>query len=1796
MAMKSLSPVPKLLLSTTPSSVLSSDKNFFFVDFVGLYCKSKRTRRRLRGDSSSSTSRASPLSRLSSVRAVIDLERVHDKDLASPSYLKPQVANLEDILSERGACGVGFIANLDNIPSHGVVKDALIALGCMEHRGGCGADNDSGDGSGLMSSIPWDFFNVWAKEQGLAPFDKLHTGVGMIFLPQEDTFLQEAKQVIENIFAKEGLEVLGWRDVPVNAPIVGKNARETMPNIQQVFVKIAKDDSTDDIERELYICRKLIERAVAAETWGTELYFCSLSNQTIVYKGMLRSEALGLFYLDLQNELYTSPFAIYHRRYSTNTSPRWPLAQPMRFLGHNGEINTIQGNLNWMQSREASLKSSVWNGRENEIRPFGNPRGSDSANLDSAAEILIRSGRTAEEALMILVPEAYKNHPTLSIKYPEVLDFYDYYKGQMEAWDGPALLLFSDGKTVGACLDRNGLRPARYWRTSDNFVYVASEVGVVPVDEAKVTMKGRLGPGMMIAADLVNGQVYENTEVKKRVSSLNPYGKWIKENLRFLKPVNFKSSTVMENEEILRTQQAFGYSSEDVQMVIESMASQGKEPTFCMGDDIPLAGLSQRPHMLYDYFKQRFAQVTNPAIDPLREGLVMSLEVNIGKRGNILELGPENASQVILSNPVLNEGGIEELMKDTYLKPKVLSTFFDIRKGVEGSLQKALYYLCEAADDAVRSGSQLLILSDRTDSLEPTRPAIPIMLAVGAVHQHLIQNGLRMSASIVADTAQCFSTHQFACLIGYGASAVCPYLALETCRQWRLSNKTVALMRNGKIPTVTIEQAQKNYTKAVNAGLLKILSKMGISLLSSYCGAQIFEIYGLGQDVVDLAFTGSVSKISGLTFDELARETLSFWVKAFSEDTTKRLENFGFIQFRPGGEYHSNNPEMSKLLHKAVREKSETAYAVYQQHLANRPVNVLRDLLEFKSDRAPIPVGKVEPAVSIVQRFCTGGMSLGAISRETHEAIAIAMNRIGGKSNSGEGGEAVNAGLLKILSKMGISLLSSYCGAQIFEIYGLGKEVVDLAFTGSVSKISGLTFDELARETLSFWVKAFSEDTTKRLENFGFIQFRPGGEYHSNNPEMSKLLHKAVREKSETAYAVYQQHLANRPVNVLRDLLEFKSDRAPIPVGKVEPAVSIVQRFCTGGMSLGAISRETHEAIAIAMNRIGGKSNSGEGGEDPIRWKPLTDVVDGYSPTLPHLKGLQNGDIATSAIKQVASGRFGVTPTFLVNADQLEIKVAQGAKPGEGGQLPGKKVSAYIARLRSSKPGVPLISPPPHHDIYSIEDLAQLIFDLHQINPNAKVSVKLVAEAGIGTVASGVAKGNADIIQISGHDGGTGASPISSIKHAGGPWELGLTETNQERVILRVDGGLKSGVDVLMAAAMGADEYGFGSLAMIATGCVMARICHTNNCPVGVASQREELRARFPGVPGDLVNYFLYVAEEVRGILAQLGYSKLDDIIGRTELLKPRDISLVKTQHLDLSYLLSSVGVPSMSSTEIRKQEVHTNGPVLDDDILEDPLVKDAIENEKVVDKTVKICNIDRAACGRVAGVIAKKYGDTGFAGQVNLTFLGSAGQSFGCFLIPGMNIRLVGEANDYVGKGMAGGEIVVTPVDKIGFVPEEATIVGNTCLYGATGGQIFARGKAGERFAVRNSLAEAVVEGTGDHCCEYMTGGCVVVLGKVGRNVAAGMTGGLAYLLDEDDTLLPKINREIVKIQRVTAPAGVAAEELNRSPCGKNRKQQRRDDPEGMGKLVPPSEEDTPEASAAYVRTATGEVTFQSA
>eukprot|EP00244_Chara_vulgaris_P002120 TRINITY_DN135_c0_g1_i2.p1 TRINITY_DN135_c0_g1~~TRINITY_DN135_c0_g1_i2.p1 ORF type:complete len:1782 (-),score=343.10 TRINITY_DN135_c0_g1_i2:689-5836(-) len=1541
------------------------------------------------------------------IRASSLSQKGHGKAAGKTKEMGVEVADMEDILKERDACGVGVIANLKNKASHKIVEQALIALGCMEHRGACSADNRSGDGAGVMTRIPWALFNEWAKEKGLDPLDENNTGVGMVFLPRDPEKVASAREVVKKVLDTEGIELLGWREVPVIESVCGAFAKATLPTIQQVFVKMSGLDNVGDIERELFIARKKIEKAAMEEEWGSELYFCGFSTQTIVYKGMLMATALGEFYEDLKNELYTSSFAIYHRRFSTNTNPKWPLAQPMRFLGHNGEINTLQGNLNWMRSRESVMTHSDWKGREDEFRPIGNASNSDSANLDSAAEVLLLSGKAPEETLMILVPEAYQNNPTLRLEYPEVIDFYEYYKGQMEAWDGPALLVFSNGKTVGACLDRNGLRPARFWRTSDDMLYVASEVGVLNIDDSTILSKGRLGPGMMVIANVETGEVLYNSDIKKRVASLAPYGDWLKSS-RVHEPAPLALSSTLDGYGLLTRQNAFGYSSEDVQLVIENMAAQGKEPTFCMGDDIPLAALSQRPHLLFDYFKQRFAQVTNPPIDPLREGLVMSLEMNLGERGNILNLGPENARQVRLPSPILNEQDLMELKADPELKATTLPIFFDISQGLEGALGKALEQLCADAEKAVRNGSQLIVLSDQTPQLEASRPAIPVLLAVGAVHHHLIQRGVRLSASIVADTAQCFSTHHFACLIGYGASAICPYLALETCRQWRLSSKTDNMMKRGRLTMLTVEQAQINFQKAISAGLLKILSKMGISLLSSY------------------------------------------W------------------------------------------------------------------------------------------------------------------------------------------------------GAQIFEIYGLGKEVVGTAFRGTVSRIGGLTMDELARETVSFWSKGLSPESVKKLDNFGFIQFRPGGEHHGNNPEMAKLLHKAIREKNAEAYAYYQEYLANCPVHVLRDMLELKSDREPIPIEMVEPATSIVERFCTGGMSLGAISRETHEAIAIAMNRIGGKSNSGEGGEDPVRWKHLDDVDDdGKSMTLPHLRGLVNGDTATSAIKQVASGRFGVTPTFLVNADQLEIKIAQGAKPGEGGQLPGTKVSPYIATLRKSKPGVPLISPPPHHDIYSIEDLAQLIYDLHMVNPSAKVSVKLVAEAGIGTVASGVAKANADTIQISGHDGGTGASPISSIKHAGGPWEMGLTETHQilvanglrDRVAIRVDGGMKSGRDVMMGAIMGADEYGFGSIAMIATGCIMARICHTNNCPVGVASQREELRARFPGAPGDLVNYFLYVAEEVRQSLAQLGYSKMDDIIGKTHLLAPRVVDLDKSNSFDLSYILTEAPETESTSTKRRQQPVHTNGDVLDDELLADPEIVDAIVNGKQVSKTVKIVNVDRATCGRISGRIAKEWGDAVFPGELDLTFVGSAGQSFGCFLMGGLKVKLIGEANDYVCKGMAGGEVAVVPPEGVCYKAEEATIVGNTCLYGATGGRLFVRGMAGERFAVRNSLAEAVVEGAGDHCCEYMTGGCVVSLGKVGLNVAAGMTGGLGYFLDDDGTFPDKVNKEIVIMQRVSTKQGEEALrnliQTHVEKTGSNKgKEVLANWSEMLPKfwqLVPPSEEETPEASVKY-------------
>jgi len=1523
------------------------------------------------------------------------------------------------LVEERDACGVGFIANPTGEASHQIVEKALPALTCLEHRGGCSADYDSGDGAGLMTAIPWELLqgddgisgNLAELEsfKGLTA-DQLRDryGLAMTFLPQDENLAVKAKNAIGDVLVRENLTLLGWRAVPVCPEVLGPMARENQPRIEQAIVSSNDGKTGDELERQLYLARRSAGVALAEVGlhWGTDVYMCSFSCRTVVYKGMVRSAVLGDFYTDLKNPLYKSPFAVYHRRFSTNTMPRWPLAQPMRLLGHNGEINTLLGNINWMRAREGILSHTYWGDRLSNLKPFVDADNSDSANLDNVMELLVRTGRSPSESLMVMVPEAYQNQPLLKGR-EEIVDFYEYHSGVQEPWDGPALLVFSDGKQVGACLDRNGLRPARYCITRDGMVIVASEAGVVDIPEAEIVEKGRLGPGQTIAVDMETHEVLKNWEIKERIARRHPYGEWLKTHRIEAKEQPFVEDRSSDDQGLLREQIAFGYGSEDLDMVISDMASQGKEPTFCMGDDIPLAVLSDKPHLLYDYFKQRFAQVTNPPIDPLRERIVMSLTMRLGERGNLLDPKPEDARMVKIESPVLNEAELENICNSGF-ESVTLSTLYPVSAGPEG-LKAAVGELCKKAQEAVDAGKKILVLSDRGVSAEQTY--IPPLLAVGAVHHYLIEAGSRLKGSLVVDTAQCWSTHHFACLIGYGASAVCPYLAWESVRAWWGATKTQKSMERGKLPQITVAEAQKNYRKAVENGLLKILSKMGISLLSSYQGAQIFEAIGIGADLLELGFLGTTSRIGGLTVAELGQEVNQFHAKAFPELEAKKLENYGFVNYFRRGEYHGNSPDLAKLLHEAVRGD--------------------------------------------------------------------------GKSN----------------------------GAS------------------------------------------------------------PGYDH----------------------YTTYQEFLNDRPVSALRDLLDFNSDRDPISVDEVESVADIVTRFCTGGMSLGALSPEAHETLAIAMNRLGGKSNSGEGGEDPTRFKVLDDVgADGTSPSRPHLKGLKKGDSASSAIKQVASGRFGVTPEYLMNAKSIEIKVAQGAKPGEGGQLPGRKVSPYIAMLRRSKPGVTLISPPPHHDIYSIEDLAQLIFDLHQVNPEATVSVKLVAEIGIGTIAAGVAKANADYIQISGHDGGTGASPLSSIKHAGTPWELGLTEVHRvlmdnklrDRVRLRVDGGLKSGWDVIMGALMGAEEFGFGTIAMIAEGCIMARICHTNGCPVGVTTQKEELRKRFPGTPEHVVNFFYFVGEEVRQLLARLGYRSLKDIIGRSDLLKMRDVRLTKTQALNLDVLTA----PPISADNdwLNHEDVHSNGPVLDDVLLEDADIAAAIRNQGSVSKTVRIVNTDRTVGARIAGKIAALYGNTGFEGQIALTFNGSAGQSFGAFNLPGMKLTLNGEANDYVGKGMHGGELIVKPAPESSLDPSENVIVGNTCLYGATGGTLFARGQAGERFAVRNSMGQAVIEGAGDHCCEYMTGGVVVVLGKVGRNVGAGQTGGIGYFLDEDGSFPEFVNPEIVRIQRVSTHSGERQlkelierhAELTDSATAKEILANWSDYLPKFWQVVPPSEEDTPEVS----------------
>ena len=1463
------------------------------------------------------------------------------------------------VAGEKDACGVGFLAHLQGEPSHWVLAQALRALDCMEHRGGCGGDGDSGDGAGILCGIPWGYLEaVWPQAQASRGSAR---GLGMVFLPADPTRRAQARQFCDAEAAHMGLASLGWREVPVDASVLGPMARQTAPAIEQWLIGPAAGGSApegDALEALLFRLRRRVGDR-AREAWGAgsfDLYFASLSSRTLVYKGMVRSQVLAAFYGDLRDPRFAVSFAVYHRRFSTNTLPRWPLAQPMRLLGHNGEINTLLGNLNWARAAEANL-DAVWGEAAGDLKPVVNPAFSDSANLDATLELMVRSGRPVTDSLLTLVPEAFRQQPELESR-PEIQAFYEYNACLQEPWDGPALLVFSDGRSVGATLDRNGLRPARYCITSDGYVVMGSETGVVDLDESKIIEKGRLGPGQMLAVDLEQGRLLRNWEVKAEAAARHPYGAWLADHRRQLDPQPWLQERQLGELDLLRQQTAFGFTAEDMELVIDDMAGAAKEPTYCMGDDIPLAVLSAKPHLLYDYFKQRFAQVTNPPIDPLREKLVMSLEMHLGQRGSALRPVPAAAGVLHLDSPVLNE---VELAAIAYqgLAVTTLSTLFPVLAGPSG-LEQAVERLRQEAEAAVRSGTAIVLLSDRRGpngqpaSIDATTTTIPPLLAVGAVHHHLLNLGLRLKASLVVDTAQCWSTHHLACLIGYGASAVCPWLTWETTRHWLAQPKVQSLIERGKLPALTVDQAQANVRKSLEDGLRKILSKIGISLLASYHGAQIFEAIGIGADLIALAFSGTTSRVAGLSLSDLASETLAFHAKAYPELNRNKLEFMGFVQYRTGGEYHLNSPEMAKALHAAVK-----------------------------------------------------------------------------------------AG--------------------------------------------------------------------------------PGYDH----------------------FSTYQTLLENRPVTALRDLLQLTPAAVPLPIDQVESIESICARFCTGGMSLGALSREAHEVLAIAMNRIGGKSNSGEGGEDPARFHPLTDVDgEGRSATLPGLKGLRNGDTACSAIKQIASGRFGVTPEYLRSGRQLEIKVAQGAKPGEGGQLPGPKVDAYIAWLRNSKAGVALISPPPHHDIYSIEDLAQLIHDLHQVHPAAQVSVKLVAEIGIGTIAAGVAKANADVIQISGHDGGTGASPLSSIKHAGSPWELGLTEVHRsllvnglrDRVLLRADGGLKTGWDVVIAALLGAEEYGFGSVAMIAEGCIMARVCHTNNCPVGVATQKEALRQRFTGIPEHVVNFFLFVAEEVRQLLSVLGVARLEDLIGRSELLQPRSVALAKTSALDLSCLLDPIPQAEGRAWLNHSPTAHGNGPVLEDQLLADPEVLAAIEGHGRLERSLAIVNTDRSVGARLAGEIAARHGNTGFAGQLALNYQGAAGQSFGAFLLKGMQVKLVGEANDYVGKGMNGGRLTVVPPAGVQD-PGSQVILGNTCLYGGTGGELYALGRAGERFAVRNSGVRTVVEGAGDHCCEYMTGGVVVVLGSTGRNVAAGMTGGVAFLLDGDGGLAKRLNPETVTLCDLTTP-----------------------------------------------------------
>jgi glutamate synthase (ferredoxin) len=1455
-----------------------------------------------------------------------------------------------DPSSEHDACGVGFVAAASGSRTHDVVEMALEALGRVAHRGAASTDN-SGDGAGLLTQIPARLFHRDAYRMGLHLEPGMPFAVGVFFLPRRPDALAAAVTMIESVLTADGIPLLGWRDVPINPNALGPTADASCPVIRQVLVGQPDSASDEDAwERSLYLARRAMEHR-AAEAELPAFYVCSFSCRTIVYKALLNGTQLPVFYTDFRFSEYETAIAVFHQRYSTNTLPSWPLAQPFRLLAHNGEINTLWGNRNAMAMRQPLLSSPLWGAEVKRLRDVIWAEGSDSASLDNTMELLTRSGRDPVHAAMMMVPQAWEKYSDLD---PSVQAFYEYHQCVLEPWDGPAALALTDGIVAAAAVDRNGLRPCRYKVRRDGLVVAGSEVGLVDLDPRDVVACGKVGPGEVLVVDTQRGEVIRNQEAKRRVAGRRPYARWVARHMATLSPDPTRVRAGHAGDSLLRLQRVFGYNAEDLRLVLEPMAGQGADPIWSMGDDTPIPPLSAVPPSVYAYFRQRFAQVTNPPIDPLRESMVMSLRMHLGRRGSPLLERPTYARMLRLEHPVLLPEEMSALRNVAGFSTVTLDAVWNPAKGVEG-LHSGLRTLRRAAERAARRGAHIVVISDR--NVAPDRAPIPMLLAIGAVRQHLVETGLRARVGLVAEAGDAFDIHHLATLIGYGAEAVHPWLALESiAAQFDPGESRHASRREPEAERPSPAEAAKQYRTAAEKGLLKILSKMGISTLSSYCGAQIFEALGLGEEVISSCFAGTASPLGGIGFEEIAEDVGARHQAAYGTTTGDSLPDYGRARFRKDGEDHAWAPLMVGALQKAVKERVEGAE----------------------------------------------------------------------KAEAAEGYR-----------------------------------------------------DFVARRS------------------------------------------------------------AGRPLSP-RDLLGFREGQ-PISLDEVEPLEEIRRRFVSSAMSLGALSPEAHGALAIAMNRMGARSNSGEGGEDPETYSPQA-----------------NGDRSDNRIKQVASARFGVTTEYLVRADELEIKIVQGAKPGEGGQLPAHKVTDLIARLRHAVTGIQLISPPPHHDIYSIEDLAQLIHDLRTVNPRARIGVKLVSESGVGTVAAGVAKAYADYVLIAGHNGGTGASPLSSIKHAGSPWELGLAEAQRtlvrnglrHRIEVRTDGGLRTARDVVIAAMLGAESYGFGTAPLVAMGCAMARQCHNNTCPTGIATQREDLRAKFRGTPEQVIRYFTLLAEEVREILAQLGARSLNEIIGRNDwLTRIERPEVPRAQMLDLGLLLAGELESGQSGKEERA-DVRTGGRTdvalrrtvernlrpgvvsLDEEILEE--VEPYLESSLPFSGHYQIRNHHLAVGARVAGAIVERNGDAGLPrGSVQLRFSGTAGQSFGAFTCRGMHLELEGEANDYVAKGLSGGEIVIRPFRRAGYAhaSHQHLIVGNTVLYGATAGRLFAAGQAGDRFAVRNSGAIAVIEGAGNHCCEYMTGGLVVVLGRAGRNFGAGMSNGVAYVIDESGTFPGRINNDMVEL-----------------------------------------------------------------